>query len=124
MYKDLLCSLKFWSLFAPFVSTYMIVLNIYNGDILGVHENIEYALWYSIPFICNVYEDYKTRNYNDFILDYNLLLIGIISNMYWYTFPLIKGDRHRTEYYDTQCLLCGISYYTMIERSQILIRKK
>ena len=56
MYKDLLCSLKFWSLFAPFISTYMIVLNVYNGDILGVHENIEYAIWYTIPFICNIYE--------------------------------------------------------------------
>ena len=102
----------------------MIVLNIYNGDILGIHENIEYTIWYSVPLLCNIYVDHKTKNFNNFILDYNLLLMGIISNVYWYTFQISEGDRHRTEYYDTQCLLCGISYYTMIERSRILIRKE
>ena len=40
-----------YSLYLPFFSTLMIVLNVYNGDIIGIDSNIEYLLWYLPPII-------------------------------------------------------------------------
>ena len=41
-------------LFLPFFSTLMIVINVYNGDITGLDNNIEYILWY-IPIKKNFF---------------------------------------------------------------------
>ena len=124
MYLKIIFSLKFFSLFCPFISTYCIVLNLYNGDIIGTQENLEYGLWYLIPLISNLYIDCKNKvNFDEYFLDYNLLIMGILNNIYWYYVdPLANPNdkRHRTEYYDTQCLLCMISYYTMVERFKMI----
>ena len=47
-------NLKYILLF-PFISSLCIVLNLYNGDILGIDCNYEYILWYIPPlyyFLC------------------------------------------------------------------------
>ena len=31
---------RFWSLFCPFISTYLITLNVYNGDIFNIEQDI------------------------------------------------------------------------------------
>ena len=40
-------------------------------------------------------------------------------NLFWYyesPFRPHRTVRHRTEYYDTQCLLCGMLYHAMYEQ--------
>lgn len=102
-------------LFFPFVSTLMVVLNVYNGDILGIESNIEYILWY-IPLLIYIVFFNKDTIKNT-IPELSLSLFGIIFNFYWiYAWKHDKKTnyRHRTEYYDTQCLLCAMSYTLLV----------
>ena len=124
---NLLKSLKFNSLLFPLLSTYMIVLNIYNGDILSIHANLEFMLLYIAPLTVNLYMDYKNNEYKKYINEYILYILGIFSNIYWYklaSYEINFNDRHRTEFYDTQCLLCSISFYTINERSKLLLKNE
>ena len=122
---NILLSHRFWSLFCPFISTYLITLNVYNGDIFKIPENLEYMTWYIIPLLINSTIDIKNKNnIKIYILDYNLYILGIISNLYWYhssPFRIDRDIRHRTEYYDTQCLLCALNYYTLVERCKEIV---
>jgi hypothetical protein len=107
----------------PFIGSIAIVLNLYNGDILGISCNFEYILWYIFPliyFIFHTLRHYYKSHYNnkwekiiEFSLEMIVCLLAIIFNVYWH-YAWIKDAktnyRHRTEYYDTQCLLSSMLY--------------
>ena len=73
-------------LLIPFLSTFMITLNIYNGDLNKIisgkkllRENTEYMLWFLIPFLYYItaYKPYQ----HPFV--FGVLILGILSNLYW-----------------------------------------
>ena len=117
-------SLLRMGLYVSFLSNVLIVLNIYNGDLFGIDENIEYMIWFILPLGFNLMYDMvhcgiKKPNLDVVIRDghinlscYFIWVFGIICNLYWYYFSPFKigGIRHRTEYYDTRCLLAGMLY--------------
>ena len=91
------------------------MLNIYNGDILPIDENLEYTLWYIIPFCAAA----RGRTWRQLARRYHVFSLGVAANLYWYWASPFKSGRplrHRTEYYDTQCLLCGMLYHAMYEQ--------
>lgn len=99
-----------YSLFLPFFSTLMIVLNVYNGDILDISSTLEYMLWY-IPSLLLGLKTVKLYNLH-------VIILGIAANIFWYfesPWNRDKSIRHRTEYYDTQCLMCALIYHHMYE---------
>lgn len=100
-------------LYIPFISNFLIVLNIYNGDLIGIDENIEYMFWFILPLSINISYDIFTKNKNIYFSSYFIWILGILCNIYWYYFSPFKigGIRHRTEYYDTRCLLTSMLYY-------------
>ena len=107
----------------PWIGSLAIVLNVYNGDILGISCNFEYLLWYIPPLI--YFMAISARHYNkvnvihkwekfvEFSCEIFLCILAISCNIYWH-YAWIKDAktnyRHRTEYYDTQCLLCSMLY--------------
>lgn len=107
----------------PWIGSVCIVLNLYNGDILGIPCNFEYLLWYIPPliyFIVHSVRHYrnigiinKWEKFIEFALEIGVCFLGIIMNVYWH-YAWIHDEksnyRHRTEYYDTQSLLCSIMY--------------
>ena len=105
-----------WETLVPWCSTCAIVMNVYNGDILPIHENLEYLLWYAVPLLGRLArrdraERWFQRNH--------VLIFGAALNLFWYyesPFRPHRTVRHRTEYYDTQCLLCGMLYHAMYEQ--------
>ena len=102
-------------LFLPFFSTMMIVINVYNGDITGLDNNIEYIFWYIPIIISYLYNHGLIKTFRN----HHVSFLGIILNLFWYfesPFLPDKKIRHRTEYYDTQCLLCGMIYHTIYEK--------
>jgi hypothetical protein len=103
----------------------MIVLNVYNGDILGIDNNLEYGLWYLLPLSFTL----ATELYQKTLIlsptkmgickmvSYQAWMIGIINNLYWYYQSPFKNPediRHRTEYYDTQVFMANIFYVVLI----------
>lgn len=107
-------------LFLPFLSTLMIVLNVYNGDIIGIPSTLEYIIWYIPPIILSIIKKGLKRT----IIDLHILFLGISVNIFWYFESPFKQDkkiRHRTEYYDTQALLCCLIYHSFYE---LVIRPK
>lgn len=104
----------------PFVSSLMIVINIYNGDILGIKENKEYMLWY-IPLLTYILFLLVTKKeqFKNIIPEFSIAFFGISLNIYWiYAWEYDKKTnfRHRTEYYDTQCLLCAMTYFVLLHK--------
>lgn len=127
--------MKFVSMLIPCLNNYLITLNVYNGDLFGhyikgvaIPEDIEYMLWFAIPFVANVLFDLVyvatdgERSYANvplllrklYISCYFVWIIGIGTNLYWHYFSPWKIDppphRHRTEYYDSRALLAGMTY--------------
>ena len=102
-------------LLLPFISTLMIVLNVYNGDVLGIDNNLEYIIWYIPSLIYYIYKEGVIPGlYNS-----HIALLGIILNTFWYfesPYKTASHIRHRTEYYDTQSLLCCLLYHTIYEK--------
>ena len=107
----------------PFIGSLAVVLNLYNGDILGISCNFEYLLWYIPPllyFLKHCLQHYLNLNHPnrwDKFAEYSLELIvcflGIFFNVYWHYAWLHDAKsnyRHRTEYYDTQALLSSMLY--------------
>lgn len=94
----------------------MITLNVYNGDVLGVQENIEYGLWFFAPLFLNTCIDIckHTPPWQSPYQNYYLIwILGTTCNIYWYyatPFEKSRSLRHRTEYYDTQTFLAAISF--------------
>lgn len=104
----------------PFVSSLMIVINIYNGDILGIRENEEYMLWY-IPLLTYILFLLFTQKeqFKNIIPEFSIAFFGVSLNIYWiYAWEYDKKTnfRHRTEYYDTQCLLCAMTYFVLMNK--------
>ena len=115
--------IKIGGLCIPMFINFLIVLNIYNGDVLGIDENIEYSLWFILPMFINIVFDLSTYTYISLVGMYILYssyfpwTIGIISNMYWYVYYPWKSEpdpRHRTEFYDTKILLCSMLYTQLL----------
>ena len=51
-------------LLIPLASTLAIVLNVYNGNILGIPENLEYMLWHVVPLFASITPDnHVTRHH-------------------------------------------------------------
>jgi hypothetical protein len=99
-----------YSLFLPFFSTLMIVLNVYNGDVTGMPSSLEYMLWY-IPSLLIGLKTVK-------LYMLHVPILGLALNIFWhYESPWNSNKliRHRTEYYDTQCLLCSMLYHHIYE---------
>lgn len=117
-------NLKYILLF-PFISSLCIVLNLYNGDILGIDCNYEYILWYIPPLLLFMYQLIKNKFSKTVIYKYIceilVCLFSIISNVYW-RYAWIKDAktnyRHRTEYYDTQCLLSAFLFNILYHQFQ------
>tara|TARA_B110000495_G_C23016781_1_gene602416 strand:- start:1118 stop:1555 length:438 start_codon:yes stop_codon:yes gene_type:complete len=110
-----------------FCSLLSIVLNIYNGDILGINNNIEYSLWYITTLaIIFIYSTFLKINFFNTLIKYPIeifiFVIGIILNIYWsYAWKLESNDyRHRTEYYDTQVFLCSIFFFIIVRRLDLI----
>ena len=102
-------------LILPFISSLAIVLNLYNGDILGIPCNFEYLLWYIPSFIAFIV-NYEKK----YLCELLVCIFAIVSNIYWHYAWIHDAKtnyRHRTEYYDTQTLLSSflftilLSYY-------------
>ena len=106
-----------WVEFVTWCSTLCIVLNVYNGDILPIHENLEYALWHAIPLGAAWWAQGPRA-----LVRHHVLLLGIGCNVFWYyesPFHAHRTIRHRTEYYDTQSLLCAMLYCSMLWRVRV-----
>ena len=97
-----------WFLVFPFISSLCIVLNLYNGDVLGIPCNIEYLLWY-LPSLFFILFSCKSYYYSELFV----CVFGITANIYWH-YAWIEdaktNHRHRTEYYDTQCLMSAFLF--------------
>ena len=92
----------------PLITSTLIILNVYNGDIFSINPNIEYLLWYIIPLIKILHESLKNKNTLLYIPDILVYMCGIIFNIYWsimWERDRKHNFRHRTEYYDTQTFL-------------------
>ena len=124
--KELFKNGIFWLLFVPYASTQCIVLNVYNGDILGIAINLEYMLWYLIPLLIHWGYSYYIKEFNNnlrkYWFEYMILTIGILLNIYWYYCNpwTTNSIRHRTEYYDTQVLLNCYLFYALNRRFNII----
>ena len=121
--------MKKYSLVFPFISSLCIVLNLYNGDILGIPSNYEYLIWY-IPsffqFIYYIYSDFNQNLFN-YLLEILVCLFSFIANIYWryaWIKDASKNYRHRTEFYDTQCLLSGFLFIILYNQYQIDLYSK
>tara|TARA_B100001093_G_C26184065_1_gene741047 strand:- start:6 stop:350 length:345 start_codon:yes stop_codon:yes gene_type:complete len=101
-------------LIIPFLANLMIVLNVYNGDVLGIPSEIEYLLWYLLPALVSIFKIGITKS----IKKYHNLYLGIILMIFWYFESPFRSDkqiRHRTEYYDTHTLMCVLLYHSIFE---------
>ena len=94
-YKDPIMS----ALFVSFISTFLITLNIYNGDLIKllskkdiVSENIEYMLWFLGPLLYLLF-NYKLSEYP---LEYFVLILGVLVNVYWNRYSPWSNDTDRT----------------------------
>ena len=74
-----------------FIMEFLVILNIYNGDLTNLHENIEYGLWYIFALIFILYlkknsDSRKNSDRKKNILKKSLIIIflGILSNIWWY----------------------------------------
>lgn len=106
-------------LLIPLASTLAIVLNVYNGDVLGIQENLEYLLWHAVPLGIELVRSPTRKT----LAQNHILILGGACNIFWYyesPFRKDKGIRHRTEYYDTQALLCALLYHSCYERWRAL----
>ena len=100
--------------FVPWVGTLAIVLNIYNGDILGIPTNLEYVLWHAIPLGLQLLRSPTKAT----LAAHHVLVMGVGCNLFWFYESPFRPNRlirHRTEYYDTQCLLCAMLYHACYE---------
>ena len=110
------------SVFLAWISSLFIILNIYNGDILALHENYEYTLPHYLVITAAAATD------DDDLLLWMTAAVAIVANLYWvggYPFNNIDDPadlRHRTEFYDTQCYICS-SYYILLGH-RILARQQ
>ena len=114
VWRDRLAFLPFAE-FVAWCSTLCIVLNVYNGDVLPIHENLEYALWHAVPLGATWLWDQHTLLRT--LTRHHVLLFGVCCNVFWYyesPFHAHRTIRHRTEYYDTQGLLCAMLYCHML----------
>lgn len=128
-----------------FIMEFLVILNIYDGNLTNLHENIEYGLWYIFALIFILYLK-KNSDRRKNILKKSLIIIflGILSNIWWYfAYPwrrdsdkiLISIDeneiinkktfynkikkvnrpRHRTEYYITHGVLSAYLFSVIIQ---------
>ena len=120
--------LHYICLILPFCSTLMIVFNVYNGDILGINENLEYMLWYIPISLSTIYNKICKNIVLKFLLpELSLIILGVSINIYWsyaWDNDSTTNFRHRTEYYDSQCLMCSINYSVLLYYYFLIINNK
>lgn len=93
-------------LLLPFFSTLCIIMNIYNGGILGINEHNEYLLWYFPLIIYLIYEIInEEKQIIRLIPELILSLLAIFINIYC---------RHYKEYYDFQSLLFSLTFILLL----------
>jgi hypothetical protein len=93
----------------------MVVLNVYNGNVLGIQENLEYGIWFLVPLFGNFFLDKYSNQVitGEYMNFYIIWTLGVVSNLYWHFYTPFEENRslrHRTEYYDTQSFLAAISF--------------
>ena len=72
----------------PFFIEYLVILNVYNGDLINIPESIEYCLWYLLSLIFYVLKERKL-----FTKAVMVLALGCITNIFWYfANPWIKDN--------------------------------
>ena len=111
------------SLIIPFISVLAIILNLYNGDILGIKNNIEYLLWFLPNLILFIYISYVNKTLN-LLLEIIILILCIIINIYWiYAWEKDEDTnyRHRTEYYDSQAFIGCMLFVILYNNAQNII---
>ena len=114
------------SLFIPFCSNLCIILNLYNGDILGVSSNIEYILWFIPHLFLYIYLSYINKNLK-LIPNIIILILSIIINIYWifaWEYDKRTNYRHRTELYDCQTFIAIMIFITLYDELKNTINKK
>ena len=95
------------------LASLLVVLNAYNGDLSGLHENYEYTLPHFLVVAVAAATD------DDDLVLWTTASVAIVTNLYWVGgSPFNQGStdlRHRTEFYDTQCYICG-GYYVLLSQ--------
>ena len=137
-YFIIIMTLKNKILFIPNLVEYLITLNLYNGDITGLPNNIEYSIWYFVPLLFNIF----SKRYD---LTSNLVMaLGGLTNIYWYyanpwnkdsnrylisynnenylgqddffnNISIVKRPRHRTEFYISHGVLASYLFSIIIK---------
>jgi hypothetical protein len=119
-----------------FIMELLIVLNIYNGELTPLSESIEYIMYY---LVASVYISMiKTASTNSNKLIKIILVIGLLTNLWWYfrnpwevdsdrhivasktpnnitdNTYIVNRPRHRTEFYCSHTLLAAILFVVMV----------
>ena len=112
-----------WLYLLPLMMEYCVIINLYNGDLLGIAEPIEYS-FYSVPVLMFMLGLVK-RGHEIPISEIFIVCIIILTYLQWALhspfeewpewWPAEKtedDERHRTEWYDTHVMVFGV-YFVM-----------
>lgn len=139
-----------WYYLIPIFQEYLVILNIYNGDLITfIHMDIEYSIIDILTLIYLCYNYYNNNNINNnnnninnknILIDICFVFLAFIAHIQWYLhnpfhkwpdwWPPEKSEddiRHRTEYYDTHVmcfaiyLLLFFNNYNMLYRNNLII---
>lgn len=132
-----------WYYLIPIFQEYLVILNIYNGDLITfIHMDIEYSIIdiLTLIYLCYNYYNNNNINNNNILIDICFVFLAFIAHIQWYLhnpftkwpdwWPPEKSEddiRHRTEYYDTHVmcfaiyLLLFFNNYNMLYRNNLII---
>lgn len=129
-------------LFIPFVSIFMVCINVYNGNLINsifqyhiFDMSIEYMLWFLLPLMYLLVKyDFKIIS-----LECYVLFLCVLTNIYWYIYNpwnndteryllginnndtiIVNRPRHRTEFYCSKVLLGSILFVLLLRRYDVI----
>ena len=128
-----------WYYLIPIFQEYLVILNIYNGDLITfIHMDIEYSIIdiLTLIYLCYNYYNNNNINNNNILIDICFVFLAFIAHIQWYLhnpFTKCKPDwyhqkkveddiRHRTEYYDTHVMCFAIYLLLFFNNYNILYR--
>ena len=128
-------------LFIPFISIFMVCINVYNGNLINsifqyniLDASIEYMLWFLFPLVYLLIK-YEFKNIS---LECGVLFLCMLTNIYWSIFNpwnndteryllgvsnknknntfIVNRPRHRTEFYCSKVLLGSMLFVLLLRR--------